>query len=93
MHPVLARFDVIDHRTMAIELRRPHHLRIGVARAPEATPRRPTLIGVSASIALRGLLVGMGIGTLLMTSGQSGVASLTVLGVLALGAAMMSWDR
>lgn len=42
---------------------------------------------------MRGLLVGIGIGTLLMTSGQSEVASLTILGVLALGAALMSWDR
>ena len=83
-----------DDPAMAIELHRPHQLRIGVARTPGAVQRRrPSLLGLSLSIAVRGLLVGMGIGTLLMTSGQSGVASLTVLGVLALGAALMSWDR
>jgi hypothetical protein len=79
---------------MAVELERPGRILIHIAEPRGAA--RPAHRGVAAiavSIALRGLLVGAGIGTLLISSGVPGLASITVLGILALGAAMFSWDR
>jgi hypothetical protein len=82
---------------MAIELQRPTRILINIAESPGAVRRaRRARRGVAAhavSIAVRGLLVGAGIGTLLTSSGEPGFASITVLGILALGAAMFSWDR
>jgi hypothetical protein len=45
------------------------------------------------SIAVRGLLVGAGIGTLLVSSGKQGLGSVAILGIFALGAAMFAWER
>jgi hypothetical protein len=45
-----------------------------------------------AGVVIRGLLVGAAIGILLV-AGSFGVASVVAIGVLALGAALLSWDR
>jgi hypothetical protein len=75
---------------MAIQLQRPTDIRIGAARRP----RRPTGRGATTTsavdVAVRGLLAGAGIGILLVA--HAGFASIPVLGVLALGAALLSWD-
>ena len=79
---------------MAVELDRPRRIVLNIAGVSSQRIRIRRSAGVVAlSIAIRGLLVGAGIGTLLISSGQPGLASITVLGVLALGAAMFSWDR
>ena len=76
---------------MAIELHRPTDIRIGAARRPRrsfsggAAPKTSAL-----DVAVRGLLAGVGIGILLVA--HAGLASIPVLGVLALGAALLSWD-
>ena len=44
----------------------------------------------ATDVAVRGLLAGVGIGILLVA--HAGFASIPVLGVLALGAALLSWD-
>ena len=74
---------------MAIQLQRPTDIRIGAARRP----RRPIGRGATTSavdVAVRGLLAGAGIGILLVA--HAGFATIPVLGVLALGAALLSWD-
>lgn len=75
---------------MAIELHRPTDIRIGAARRPGPSARRHGVTPRAVDIALRGLLVGAGIGILLVT--HAGFASIPVLGILALGAALLSWD-
>jgi hypothetical protein len=78
---------------MAVELDRPRRIVLNIAGVSPERIRTHRSAGVVAlSIAIRGLLVGAGIGTLLVSSGQPGFASITVLGILALGAAMFSWD-
>ena len=42
---------------------------------------------------VRGLLVGVGAGLVLMSGTRANIASVTVLGILALGAALVEWDR
>jgi hypothetical protein len=79
---------------MAIELQRPTRILINIAESPGAVGRaRRGAAALAMSILVRGLLVGAGIGTLLVSSGEPGLASIPVLGILALGAAMFSWDR
>lgn len=75
---------------MAIELHRPTDIRIGTARRPGLSTRRHAIQPRALDIAIRGLLAGAGIGILLVT--HAGFASIPVLGILALGAALLSWD-
>ncbi|HYX11188.1 MAG TPA: hypothetical protein VE817_04370 [Candidatus Acidoferrum sp.] len=75
---------------MAIELHRPTDIRIGSARLPGRPPGRHGVTPRALDIAIRGLLAGTGIGILLVA--HAGFASIPVLGVLALGAALLSWD-
>ena len=75
---------------MAIQLHRPTDIRIGAARPAGRSTRRRTLASTALDAAIRGLLAGAGIGILLVA--HAGFASIPVLGVLALGAALLSWD-
>jgi hypothetical protein len=75
---------------MAIELHRPTNVRIGTARRPGPPAHRRALTPRVVDVAIRGLLAGAGIGILLVA--HAGFASIPVLGVLALGAALLSWD-
>ena len=74
---------------MAIQLQRPTNIRIGVVRRPGRS-RHVALTTTAVDVAVRGLLAGAGIGILLVA--HAGFASIPVLGVLALGAALLSWD-
>jgi hypothetical protein len=75
---------------MAMELQQPRDIRIGAARRPGQPTRRPMVAASALDVAVRGLLAGVGIGILLVA--HAGFASIPVLGVLALGAALTSWD-
>jgi hypothetical protein len=76
---------------MAIQLDRPRDIRIGAAQRPRRTTSGRAAAKTSAfDVAVRGLLAGVGIGILLV--GHAGFASIPILGVLALGAALLSWD-
>jgi hypothetical protein len=75
---------------MAIQLHRPTDIRIGAARRPRQSMSRGAATTSAVDVAVRGLLAGVGIGILLVA--HAGFASIPVLGVLALGAALLSWD-
>ena len=78
---------------MAVDVQRVHHPRIGLVNRDRSDGHRLSTIRTAAPVTLRGLLVGLGTGVLVLSSHQPGVASVTILGVLALGAALLSWDR
>ena len=75
---------------MAIQLERPTNIRFGAARRPGRSTRRGAITTTALDVAIRGLLAGAGIGILLVA--LAGFASIPILGVLALGAALLSWD-
>jgi hypothetical protein len=75
---------------MAIELHRPTDIRIGTAHRPGRSARRRAATPRALDVAFRGLLAGVGIGILLVA--HAGFVSIPVLGILALGAALLSWD-
>jgi F0F1-type ATP synthase assembly protein I len=77
---------------MDVQLRRPTKVHFGVATPREESRSRSSAVSLALDVVLRGLLIGVGIGVLLMTA-HAGIASITVLGLLALGAALLSWDR
>jgi hypothetical protein len=77
---------------MAVELHRPRDIRIGLSRSEAPAERRNSTAAIALDVILRGLLVGIGIGVLLMTA-HTGIASVTVLGILALGAALFGWEQ
>lgn len=76
---------------MDVRLHRPDRSTIrmncGGRSLPAAGSGASTVVGV----AVRGILVGAGIGVLLV-AGSLGITPVVVIGVLALGAALMSWD-
>jgi hypothetical protein len=74
---------------MAIEVQRPKDIQVRIARA--RTPRSDRRESLVLAMAGRALLIGIAIGILLVT--RSGIASIAFVGVIALGAALMSWDR
>ena len=73
---------------MALHLQRPVHVRIRVA--GRRTRHRQGWLALALAALGRGLLVGIALGVFLVTG--SGVASITLVGVIALGAALLSWD-
>ena len=75
---------------MHVDVRPPDHVHLGLRRQ-EPTKSSPTLPGVE--LIARGLATGFGVGLLLMVGTQAGVAQLAVLGVIAIAAAFLSWDR
>lgn len=77
---------------MAIELHRPRNVRLAIVE-PRGRRRRSDQVRAElVDIAARGLVVGVGVGVLLR-SADIGAVSLTVVGILALGAALVSWSR
>jgi uncharacterized membrane protein YedE/YeeE len=73
---------------MAINVQRPKDIRVRIARARTLrADRRESLL---LAMAGRALLIGIAIGILLVTG--SGIASIAFVGVIALGAALMSWE-
>jgi hypothetical protein len=85
------RSPIVDDWTMAIQLHRPTDIRIGPARGGRGSKRRGAVAPRAVDVAIRGLLAGAGIGILLV--GHAGFASIPILGVLAFGAALISWDQ
>ena len=80
---------------MALPLARPDHIRVrildgGRSSLSFARRHRP-VVRAAVEVVGRGLAVGVGLGILLIAG--PGAASLTALGILALGAALLSWDR
>jgi predicted lipid-binding transport protein (Tim44 family) len=83
----------VDDADMALPLARPDHIRVRLidplpATAASAASRSVARVVVGAVV--RGLAVGLGLGLLIVAG--SGAASLTVAGIVALGAAMAGWD-
>jgi hypothetical protein len=74
-----------------VRLHSPEHVR--VRPAGTSTSRRRAATSVALDAVVRGLLVGVGAGLVLISGSQANIASVTVLGVLALGAALVEWDR
>ena len=75
---------------MAVDLRSPEHIRIrlaGAAVRPGGT--RSEWLG----IVIRGLLTGIGTALVLLGGAHAAVISVVAIGILALGAALVSWDR
>jgi hypothetical protein len=82
-----------DDLGMALRLARPEDITVRVAHGRRWL-RAPmhTLPGHAAIDAVgRGLAIGLGLGLLLNAS--PGAISVTVVGILALGSALLSWDR
>jgi hypothetical protein len=76
---------------MDVVLHRPRGIRVRFARNPPETRRRSTVWSVVDLVA-RGFLMGEAIGMLTLTQHQP-VVSVTVVGIVALGVALISWDR
>ena len=78
---------------MALPLARPDHIRvrlIGPLPAASSSAASRSVARVVVGAVARGLAVGLGLGLLIVAG--SGAASLTVVGIVALGTAMASWD-
>jgi uncharacterized membrane protein YedE/YeeE len=73
---------------MAIDVQRPTNTKVRIAGASHPRLDRPESLAVA--MAWRGLLIGIAIGILLVTG--SGIASIAFVGVIALGAALLSWE-
>jgi hypothetical protein len=74
-----------------VRLDSPEHVRVRAART--STSRRRAATALARDAVVRGLLVGVGAGLVLISGSTANIASVTVLGVLALGAALVEWDR
>jgi tetrahydromethanopterin S-methyltransferase subunit D len=77
---------------MAVDLRTPDRIEIRLT----ANAERDEDHGVAAAVvdvAVRGLLTGIGAALVMFAGDRVGVASVTVLGVLALGAALVEWNH
>jgi hypothetical protein len=81
----------MDDADMALPLARPDHIRVRLIE-PRTMPSVAgrTVARVVVGGLSRGLAVGLGLGLLIVAG--SGAAPLTVIGIVALGAAMASWD-
>ena len=77
---------------MAIELQRPRNIRLAIVEPRRRRRRQDSIRSGLIDVAARGLVVGVGVGVLLR-SADMGAVSLTVVGILALGAALVSWSR
>ena len=54
--------------------------------------RHRTAASTAADIVVRSLLTGVGTGLVMIAGSGAGVVSVTVVGILALAAALLSWD-
>jgi hypothetical protein len=80
---------------MALRLARPDDISVPLVGRRRSfdirPPLRPSPIRTAVGVVGRGLVVGVALGLLLSTS--PGAMTLTVVGILALGSALLSWDR
>lgn len=76
---------------MSVDLARPDRVTTQFMAIPIAEPRRLPSVRDALGVAVRGLLVGVGI-ALVLIAGSSGGAILAA-GLLALGAALSSWGE
>jgi hypothetical protein len=74
---------------MAVDLRAPEHIHFRVAGSRRRRDELPGWLGVT----VRGLLTGFGTALVLVGGAHAAVESVAAVGVLALGAALVSWDR
>jgi hypothetical protein len=75
---------------MHVEVRRPDRIRFGVRREERASR---SIRSVWLELAARGLATGFGVGLLAMAGSRAAVADVAVIGVIAIGAALLSWER
>ena len=77
---------------MALHLDTPK--RITVRFAPDPDEARPRIApSVVLDVLVRGLLTGAGAALVLVAGDRVGIVSVTAVGVLALGAALVEWDH
>lgn len=77
---------------MTVPLRAPDHVRVRIASHEPPSAKRGSL-GLLLDVTLRGILTGAGAGLVAFAGDRAGVGSIAAIGVLALGAALVSWDR
>ena len=75
---------------MHVDVRRPDRIRFGIR---EEDPSAASTRHVWLELAARGLATGFGVGLLAMAGAHAAVAEVAVIGVIALGAALLSWER
>ena len=75
----------------AVDLRSPERVRVRLAGS--SSSRRMGAAAIAVDAAVRVLLVGLGAGLVLIAGARGSVESVTVLGILALGATLVEWDR
>jgi hypothetical protein len=76
---------------MHVDVRRPDRIRLGVRQ--EEQPSSGSTQRVWLELAVRGLATGFGVGLLVMAGSHAAVAEVAVIGVIAIGAALLSWER
>ena len=74
---------------MRVDVRRPDQVRLGL-RSHE--PPTSSWARVGLELVGRGLATGFGIGLLLMVGAHAIVAELAIIGVIAIGVALLSWE-
>ena len=75
---------------MAINVQRPRDIKVRIARPPSELAEPKPSRSLALAVAGRAVLIGIAVGILLMTG--SGMASIAFVGVMALGAALLSWE-
>jgi len=81
---------------MAIQLERPTGIRVGfVTNADDRPAEESPLARLEAGMAMiaRGFVLGIGLGIVLIVGGRAPLAEVTALGIVAIGAALLSWDQ
>jgi hypothetical protein len=83
-------------RPNAFPLQRPSRVRVGFALGADdrAADRGPLeFLEAAMAIAARGFILGIGLGTVMVVGGRAPLAELTALGIVAIGAALLSWGQ
>ncbi|HET7030257.1 MAG TPA: hypothetical protein VFI34_07080 [Candidatus Limnocylindrales bacterium] len=66
-------------------------VRSGMSPGADAAEPDGSILALAAEVLVRGLLIGAGIGAVLMTTQINGVLGVAAAGVVAIGAALVSW--
>jgi hypothetical protein len=77
---------------MALHLDTPKGVTVRFAANPDE-PRLRIAPSVVADVIVRGLLTGAGAALVLLTREHVGIISVTAVGILALGAALVEWNH
>ena len=83
-------------RPNAFPLQRPSRIRVGFASAEDdhRADRGPLeFLEAAMAIAARGFVLGIGLGIVMVVGGHAPLAELTALGIVAIGAAFLSWGQ